>query len=189
MIHGFSRYPINLTLAGQNNTLSYQAVKMNIINTNKKDAGTLATLVSESNKDVADLFNLHINNAPKHPSFCTLEWILADFARGQEYLIYTDEGIAKGCVAYEQTDKNSAYLNRLSVLPKYRRKGIGEKLVHYILEHSNDKQVIIVSIGIIAEHTQLKEWYLKLGFSTGSIKKFEHLPFNVLYMQYNLCTR
>jgi hypothetical protein len=43
-----------------------------------------------------------------------------------------------------------------------------------------------VSIGIIAEHIKLKKWYLKLGFIEASTKKFDHLPFDVTYMHYEL---
>lgn len=48
------------------------------------------------------------------------------------------------------------------------------------------KKVAEVSIGIIAEHKQLIKWYQKLGFNKGATQTFEHLLFNVLYMQYNI---
>ena len=150
--------------------------------TQENDVEILASLISQSNKDVADLFALNINNAPKHPSFCTPEWVLSDLERGQEYFLFTKDGIAQGCVAFEQADANIAYLNRLSVLPKYRRTGTGSLLVNHILHYAKEKRTASVSIGIIAEHTQLKQWYLKLGFKAGEIKKFKHLPFDVLYM-------
>lgn len=159
---------------------------MKIVASKTKDAELLATLVRESNKDVADLFDLNIHNAPKHPSFCTSEWILSEFVRGQEYFIITDAGIAMGCVGFEQPDQGTAYLNRLSVLPDYRCRGIGSKLVSHILDYSEAKGIKSVSIGIVAEHIKLKDWYLKLGFNAGSIQKFEHLPFDVLYMHYDL---
>lgn len=150
------------------------------------DAHLLASIVSESNKDVARLFGIDIHNAPKHPSFCKPEWILDELARGQKFLIYRDHGIAKGCVAIELPDENTAYLNRLAVLSQYRHNGIGSLLVKHILEVAKDKGVDIVSIGIIAQHNLLKTWYQKLGFECGTIKKFDHLPFDVLYMQYAL---
>ncbi len=161
-------------------------INANIVTTQKKDADLLASLVRESNKDVAVLFGLNSRNAPKHPSFCKADWILSELERGQEYFLFTEDGLAKGCVAFEQPDENTAYLNRLSVLPEHRRKGIGTRLVNHILGYSKKKRVTLVSIGIIAEHTRLKEWYLKLGFQTGVIQKFEHLPFDVLYMQYKI---
>lgn len=159
---------------------------MNITQASEKDIDLLSKIVSKSNKDVAELFNLTINNAPKHPSFCKPEWIQKEFERGQRYFIYSDNGIAKGCVAYEQPNENTSYLNRLSVLPEHRKKGVGSKLVSYILEFSKTKGVTEVSIGIIAEHTHLIKWYQNLGFIKGAIQKFDHLPFNVQYMQFKI---
>jgi ribosomal protein S18 acetylase RimI-like enzyme len=159
---------------------------MTINEANKKDIDLLAQIVRESNNEVAEMFNLNIHTAPKHPSFCKSEWILAEFDRGQRYFTYCDEGIVRGCVAYEQPNENISYLNRLSVLPEHRNKGIGSKLVNFILEFSKYQGVGEVSIGVIAEHTKLIKWYQKFGFSKGATQKFEHLPFNVLYMQYKL---
>lgn len=150
------------------------------------DAELLATLVSKGNRDVAELLNLNIDNAPKHPSFCTAAWILADFARGQEFFLLIEGGVAKGCVAFEQPDKDTAYLNRLAVLPEFRRSGIGGQLVRHIIDYARSKRVKVISIGIIAEHTQLQEWYARIGFKAGNTQKFAHLPFTVLYMTYEL---
>jgi len=43
-----------------------------------------------------------------------------------------------------------------------------------------------VSIGIIANDTQLKQWYKKIGFAEGETRKYEHLPFDVMFMTYIL---
>lgn len=159
---------------------------MQIGRAERSDAMLLASLVSKSNQDVAGLLNLNIDNAPKHPSFCTSEWILSDIDRGQEYFISTENGVAKGCVAFEQPDDETAYLNRLSVLPEFRNMGIGSSLVQHIIEYARERKVKNISIGTIAEHNQLKDWYLNIGFIEGAIKKFDHLPFNVLYMKYKI---
>lgn len=152
----------------------------------RNDSEILSSIVSKSNKDVAELLGLNIENAPKHPSFCNSDWILADFERSQEYFLSIENGISTGCVAFEQAEKDTAYLNRLSVLPKYRNRGTGAALVKHIINYSKAKSLTNISIGIIAEHSVLKEWYLKLGFTEGTIHKFDHLPFNVLYMKYEI---
>lgn len=159
---------------------------MEIVPAKTKDAEHIAFIVSEANKDVAELFKINMEKTPKHPSFCTKDWVLSDFKRGEEYFIYKEEGVVKGCVAFEQADSDTAYLNRLSVLPSYRHNGIGADLVRHILDYSEIKNLQIVSIGIIAEHEVLKNWYLDLGFIEGDTIKFEHLPFNVKYMRYEL---
>lgn len=159
---------------------------MEIVLADKKDCGLLALIVRRSNKDVAELLGLNKDNAAKHPSFCTPEWIMTDFKRGQKYFICTENGLTKGCVAFEQPDKKTAYLNRLSVLPEFRNRGLGTSLLQHIIDYSKEKKIKNISIGIIAEYTQLKVWYVKKGFIVGDLQKFSHLPFNVLYMKYEI---
>jgi hypothetical protein len=43
-----------------------------------------------------------------------------------------------------------------------------------------------VNIGIIAEHTELKNWYKGIGFVEGESKDFSHLPFRVTFMSYEV---
>ena len=159
---------------------------MKILPSSTIEAERIAQIIRESNKDVAELFGLNFKNAPKHPSFYTKNWVLSDFERGEEYFFYIKDGVNVGCVAFEQPDPDTAYLNRLSVLPEYRHKGIGTELVRHIFKYARSKYVKIISIGIIAEHSRLKNWYLELGFNEDSTRKFHHLPFNVTYMNYAL---
>lgn len=159
---------------------------MAIVEAPRTEAELLAALVSESNKDVAVLFGLTAANAPRHPSFCTSDWIRTDFDRGERYFIYRDGPDSLGCVAYEQPDSDTLYLNRLSVLPAFRHKGTGAELVNFVLDHARAQGASRVSVGIIAAHKVLKEWYLALGFVEGVTRSFDHLPFEVTYLQYRL---
>ena len=61
------------------------------------DAGLIAFIVSEANKDIAQQFNINIKNAPKHPSFCTKSWIQSEFERGGTSFLYRDGNSRVGC--------------------------------------------------------------------------------------------
>ena len=161
---------------------------MQFVTATRNDTELLAYLVSNSNKDVAELLSLNIENAPKHPSFCTPDWINTDFDRGQIYFLAVEDNVAKGCVAFEQPNNETAYLNRLSVLPQFRHRGIGSSLVQYVIDFSTSRQIKTISIGVIAEHVQIKDWYLHRGFTESGVQNFDHLPFQVLYMTYELPT-
>ncbi|AEF55257.1 GNAT family N-acetyltransferase [Marinomonas posidonica] len=150
------------------------------------DARVIADIISRSNKDVAEEFGLNLANNPKHPSFCKEDWVLSDFERGEEYFIYKNGAVGVGCVAFENPKPGVAYLNRLSVLPEYRQNGVGEELVRHIFKYAKLKNIQRVSIGVIANHIKLKNWYLKLGFVEGEIRGFQHLPFDVQYMSFNV---
>jgi diamine N-acetyltransferase len=157
---------------------------MKIVKALEEDAAWIAAIIRESHQDVARMFAITEDNNPKHPSFCTTEWVLKDFRRGEEYFLCKVGDTPAGCVAFEQPDSQTAYLNRLSVLPDYRHQGFGAALVRHILAYARSKQVDVVSIGIIAAHERLKTWYTDLGFIEKDTRTFAHLPFDVTYMQY-----
>jgi hypothetical protein len=46
-----------------------------------------------------------------------------------------------------------------------------------------------VGIEIIAEHTELKEWYEGIGFTPGESRDFPHLPFRVTFLSYTVDER
>ncbi|MCK5312289.1 MAG: GNAT family N-acetyltransferase [Desulfobacteraceae bacterium] len=159
------------------------------INIKKADihnAKLLSNIIRASHMDVAKKFNLTIENCPKHPSNCSVDWIKKDFDRGVRYYVVKYSGIPKGCIALEYANADVCYIERLSVLREYRRHGFGEKLVNHAFDEAKALGAKEISIGTIAEFTQLTEWYEKIGFIKGETKEFEHLPFKVLFMRYEL---
>ena len=152
----------------------------------REDIVVLTETIRKSFRDVADRFGLTPENAPKHPSNCTLEWIEGDMHRGVDYFVLEESNAVAGCVALEQPDSGICYLERLAVLPHKRRQGFGSSLVKHILAEAASSGVACVSIGIIATHTELKQWYQRLGFIEGETREFDHLPFSVTFMSYEI---
>lgn len=159
---------------------------MSISSATIDNAQVIAKIISLSNEDVARKFGINRDNNPKHPSFYDENWVSADFDRGEEYFLYELNGNAVGCVAFEQRDAEVGYLNRLSVLPSNREKGIGRALTEHIFGYGKSRNVSEISIGIISDHSDLKNWYKTLGFTENGVKKFPHLPFDVLFMKYKI---
>lgn len=106
--------------------------------------------------------------------------------RGATYFILEQEKLAIGCVAMKKANSESFELERLAVLPSYRKRGLGRVLVDHILSEAKRLGSLRVNIGIIAEHTDLKGWYLKARFLEGETKDFPHLPFRVMFMSHDL---
>jgi len=150
------------------------------------DVSLLSGLVRECFHDVAGRFGLTLGNCPKHPSHCTDKWIENDFARAVTYYILESDVMAVGCVAIERASSDLCYLERLGVLPEARRNGFGQALVDHVMSQANRIGAKQISIGIIADDTELKRWYLRIGFVEGETKGFDHLPFPVLFMTYAL---
>jgi len=152
----------------------------------KDDLRVLEETIRKSFRDVAQRFDLTPENAPRHPSNCTVEWIQKDIDRGVTFFVIENEENIVGCVALELANPDVCYLERLSVLPNQRHRGFGKALV----DHAFSKAIFLgakfVNIGIIAEHTELKNWYKQIGFVEGESKVFPNLPFRVTFMAYDL---
>ncbi|MGS2717189.1 GNAT family N-acetyltransferase [Eionea flava] len=149
----------------------------------ESDHEYVVTVIAESNAVVAEQFGISRQNNPKHPSFYTQEWLASDIARGEQYFVCRQGERVVACVAFEHPRPDTAYLNRLSVLPAYQRQGIGKMLVEYIVSHAEQLAISTISIGIIAAHLSLKSWYISLGFEEGETKEISHLPFDVTYLR------
>jgi N-acetylglutamate synthase-like GNAT family acetyltransferase len=149
---------------------------------NEADIGVLVTLIRNSFRDVAEKFNLTVENCPKSPAFYTEERLEEDFKKGLIYFILEQDGQAYGCVAFEKAGPDFCYLGRLAVLPEHRRNGYGKALINHIFEQARKIGVQRVEIGMIAKDRKLKNWYKKLGFTNKGTKKLDHLPFIVAFM-------
>lgn len=147
------------------------------------DAETIAYIIRESFRDVAARFSLTPENCPKHPSNSTTAWVESDLSRGVQYFILSQDGESIGCVVLERPSPDFCYLERLAVLQERRRQGFGRRLVAHALSQAKASRARRISIGIIADHTELKEWYVKFGFVEGETKSFPHLPFRVSFME------
>ena len=104
--------------------------------------------------------------------------------RGVAYFAVENRDHVAGCVALKRANTDVAYLERLAVLPDQRSRGFGKALVEHALLEAKRLGANYVSIGIIAQHTELRDWYKRLGFIEGESKDFPHLPFGVTFMSY-----
>jgi len=144
-----------------------------------------AGVIREAFGTVAVQFNLTRENCPTHPSFIT-----ADQLRGlkDKGLIFFGlfNGNQTGFIAVEKAENGIFYIEKLAVLPEYRHRGYGRSLVEYAFDYIRNKGGKTVSIGIIDEHTILKEWYRDIGFKETGTRRFPHLPFTVCFMEMEL---
>jgi ribosomal protein S18 acetylase RimI-like enzyme len=132
---------------------------------------------------VAEEFNITRENAPKNPAFLGPESLAGMREKGVSmYGAYTDN-ICVGFVAVEKANDDVFYMERLAVLPEYRHNGYGRELIDFVVDYVGNNGGKKVSIGIINENRRLKDWYISCGFAETGTKKFEHLPFEVCFME------
>lgn len=149
----------------------------------EQDLEECAEVIRQGFSTVAKDFGLTIENCPTNGAFIKKERLEAEREKGQ--LMY---GVTEGSqiIGYMQLEKNSDelyFLQKLVVLPHYRHFGIGKKLLDYTKELVGKLGGKRISISIIEENTVLKNWYLAYGFQVMGIRKFEHLPFTVGFME------
>ena len=78
-------------------------------------------------------------------------------------------------------------MNDVSILPDYRHFGYGKELLDFCKDKVREFGGNKITIGLIEENTILKEWYIANGFVHTGTKVFEHLPFTVGFMEWEVC--
>ena len=148
-----------------------------------------ARVVRNAFRTVALDFNLTRENSPTHPSFVTTGRLREDRNRGVKLFGLFLEGRQIGFIAVERADAALYYVERLAVLPEYRHRGYGKRLMEFAFEYIRIDGGTKVSIGIINEQTVLKDWYKGLGFEEISTREFAHLPFTACFMEKEITGR
>ena len=88
------------------------------------------------------------------------------------FIAYEDDelaGILEGITLY-----NEIHINNLIVDEKYRSKGIGTKLLNFILEYFDNKKYKYISL--CTYEFQAPEFYEKYGFKLEYVRKNEEDP-------------
>lgn len=151
--------------------------------TTETELETSVKIIADSFATVAAEFKLTKDNCPTHPSFVTIKQLMEMKRKGLKLFGLFVEGAQFGFVALEKKKDKAFSMEKLAVLPEYRSKGYGGELVDFVNNNVKDAGGKKLSIGIIDEHTVLKQWYESKGFKQTARTKFEHLPFTVCFME------
>lgn len=142
-----------------------------------------AKVIRESFITVATEFGITKQNTPTNPAFIESDTLAKMKEKGiRMYGGYIGYKLI-AFVALEKASNDNYYLEKLCVFPKYRHRGYGEELIKYIFDTVKELGGKKVSIGIINDNKILKHWYMKNGFNETVRKVFEHLPFEVCFME------
>ncbi|MGH2373745.1 MAG: GNAT family N-acetyltransferase [bacterium] len=72
-------------------------------------------------------------------------------------------GDVAGCVFY-QPEPTHVYLGRLSVLPRYRGRGVGRALIDYVEARARTLGIPRVQIGVRLSLADIQAYYHRLGY-------------------------
>lgn len=143
-------------------------------------------IIRNSFMTVAEEFGLTENNCSSHTAFMTIDKLEKQFDDGRLMFLFYQDDIPVGYFSLAKSSDEEWELNNLAVLPNYRHLGIGKAMIDFAGSTVKDYGGNKISIGIIEENTILKNWYMKLGFKHISTRKFEHLPFMVGLMEFEI---
>ncbi|MGN0538810.1 MAG: GNAT family N-acetyltransferase [Candidatus Fimenecus sp.] len=151
----------------------------------KKDIPECVCVIKESFMTVANEFGFTVENAPKFTAFSmNIERLETQYETENRLMFaYFDGGKPIGFYSLNILKSDECELNNLSVLPAYRHKKIGEKMLLHAIKQAKEKNCKIMQIGIVEENKVLCSWYEKFGFIHIGTKKFEFFPFTCGYMK------
>ena len=143
-------------------------------------------IIRRAFRTVAEEMDFTEENAPTHPSFMTVPRLEDTRRKGAIFWGLFINNQQAGFVAVEKTNDGKYCMERLAVLPEFRHRGNGKVLVDTAISYARSQGGKKLYIGMVNEHTVLKNWYLAMGFKEISVQKFEHLPFTVAFMELDL---
>lgn len=148
------------------------------------DLQTSLTVIQTAFATVAEEFNLTRENAPTNGAFIDFKRLKMEKDKGiKMYGAFREQQI--GFMAIEKAAAGAGvfYLEKLAVLPEYRHQGYGKLLLDFAFDYVRAQKGERVQIGIIDENMRLKNWYTAYGFIESGLKKFDHLPFTVCFLE------
>lgn len=155
---------------------------------NRNDVAECVKVIRESFTTVANEFGFTVENAPRFTAFATTEERLYWHLDGEHRPMYAfyDNGKIVGYYSLLLQDNHECELSNLCVVPTYRHKGIGEKLLKNAFEVAQRLNCNKINIGIVEENKVLRKWYESFGFIHTGAQKFDFFPFTCSYMKKEL---
>jgi len=149
-----------------------------------QDLTAIVKVLNESHATVAKEFGFSKDNNPSNNAFIDEPTLKSQLNKGIELYALSVNKKTVGCVAIEKSvkEKDTFYIEKVSVLPEYRNQGYGVLLMNFATTKIKGLGGRTISIALIDSHSKLKKWYAAQGFVQTGTKDFERLPFRVCFM-------
>ena len=151
----------------------------------RADLSACADVIRRSFRTVADEFGFTEQNAPRFTAFAMTEERLLWHMDGEHRIMYLDEEDGMPCGYYSLLlrGEGACELGNLSVLPEYRHKGIGGRLLAHAMERAKERDCRVMEFSIVEENTVLRNWYESSGAVHTGTEKYDFFPFTCGYMK------
>ena len=154
----------------------------------RADLAGCVHVIRRSFQTVADEFGFTEANAPRFTAFAITEERLLRHMYGEHRLMYVEEedGEIRGYYSLQMKGNGECELGNLAVLPEYRHRGIGGKLLKHATAMAGEHGCTVMKLGIVEENTVLRKWYERSGAIHTDTEKFDFFPFTCGYMEIRL---
>jgi ribosomal protein S18 acetylase RimI-like enzyme len=148
------------------------------------DFDQFAKLLNESYLTVAGDFGITKENCPFHNAYINGETLKSKLIPIREFYCLEDNNILIGFIVIEKSEneKGTFYIEKVAIHPEFRHKGKGKQIMDFAENRINELGGKQISVGLVDENQRLKDWYKSLGYNETGTKIFDHLPFNVCFM-------
>ena len=151
----------------------------------REDLPVCVRVIRRSHQTVADEFGFTVENAPRYVAFATDENRLAWHMDREHRLMFLDEdkGVVRGYYSLLLKENGECELGNLSVLPEYRHRGIGTRLLKHAMDTAREPRCAAMNLSIVEENRQLLKWYEQCGAEHVGTEKYDFFPFTCGYMR------
>jgi ribosomal protein S18 acetylase RimI-like enzyme len=151
--------------------------------TNTRELEKSVDVIRKSFATVAEEFGITQENCPTNPAFIKTEHLIELLEKGAKLFVLSASAEQVGFMAVEKEVDTVFCVRRLAVLPEHRHRGFGRALMEFACDYARRERGERVTVRIMHNNLQLKEWYKTLGFVVTGTKQFAQLPFDVCYME------
>lgn len=152
-----------------------------------EDIDRCVQVIRDSFMTVADTFGFTQESAPRFTAFAiSVERLQWQYQEGRPMYVWEEDGQIVGYYSLHLQEEQKCELNNLCVLPAYRHRQIGEKLLEHAFAQAQERGCVQMFIGIVEENVQLRKWYEAHGAVHVGTEKFDFFPFTCGYLEKNL---
>ena len=144
------------------------------------------SIIRRSFQAVAKEYDLPEENCLASGSFIKMDQLASDFHRGVRMYGCLVDGVAAGYMQLELTEPGRFTLDKLAVLPEFRRQGIGTQMVNHAIQFAKSHGGIELTISVFANDDRLIQWYTNHGFIHTGVIERPGIPFQIAHMALDL---
>ena len=148
-------------------------------------AEVVAEIVRAAFKGSDEILGLDPAEHPRYAAFETAENVRRRMATGETTVLAYVAGRTVGTVSYHVATDGTASgkIKRLAILPEFRGKGHGQRLMEYAEQRLTELGAHMSILAIVAQFEGLQRYYERLGYNPTHTKSYPQLPFEVLHME------